>query len=139
MTGSENKLVVVLHEKIEVGKAMNALSHAMLGFGAGAISKEEVRLNQYVDVEGNVHSNISEMPIMVLKASSNKIRNLRKAAIENDLKFVDFTDTMSIGTYEEEYALTKCRKDEELIYWAIILFGPWDKVTELTKKFSLYK
>lgn len=60
---------------------MNALSHAMLGFGAGVVSREEVRLNQHVDAEGNIHANISEMPIMVLKANSNKIRNLRKAAL----------------------------------------------------------
>jgi len=76
---------------------------------------------------------------MVLKANSNKIRNLRKAALENNLKMVDFTDTMSVGTYEEEYALTKTKKDGELVYWAIIVFGPWEKVSELTGKFSLYK
>lgn len=46
---------------------------------------------------------------------------------------------MSIGTCEEEYALTKTKNDEELVYWAIIVFGPWEKVTELTKKFSLCK
>jgi|GEM_PF-4591894 len=50
----ENKLVVVLHEKLEIGKAMNALSHAMLGFGAGTVSRADVHLNQYVDAEGNV-------------------------------------------------------------------------------------
>ena len=46
------------------------------------------------------------MPIVVLKANSNKIRNLRKQAIENKLQYVDFLNTMSIGTYEEEYKLT---------------------------------
>lgn len=139
MADFENKLVVVINEKIETGKAMNALSHAMLGFGAGVVTKEEVHLNQYEDSERNKHENISEMPIMVLKTRPNKIRELRKAALENSLRFIDFVDTMSIGTYEEEYALTKTKKDEELTYWAIILFGPWDLVTNLTRKFSLYK
>ena len=59
--------------------------------------------------------------------------------MENNVQFVDFVDTMSIGTYQEEYQLTKTKKDEELDYWAIVLFGPWDLVTEWTKKFSLYK
>ena len=139
MAKFENKLVAVINEKIEVGKAMNALSHTMLGFGAGAVSKEEIHLNQYVDAQGNVHSNISEMPIVVLKANSNKIRNLRTAAIENDLKVVDFTDTMSIGSYEEEYAVTKTKRDYELVYRAIVIFGPQETVTSLTRKFSLYR
>lgn len=139
MANFDKKLVIVINEKVETGKAMNALSHAMLGFGAGAVTKEDVKLNKYDDADGGVHSNISEMPIVILKANSNKIRNLRKLAIENNLQFVDFVETMSIGTYEEEYKLTKTKKDEELNYWAIVLFGPWELVTEWTKKFSLYK
>ncbi len=139
MAEFERKLVVVLHEKIEMGKAMNALAHAMLGFGAGVVTKEDVKLNKYEDADGGVHENISEMPIVILKANSNKIRGLRKLAIENNMQFVDFTDTMSVGTYEEEYKLTKTKKDEELNYWAIILYGSWDLVTEWTKKFSLYR
>ena len=139
MVDFEKKLIVVLNEKIEKGRAMNALSHAMLGFGSGVVSKEEVKLNEYEDVDGNIHRNISEMPIIVLKASSNKIRGIRKLAILNNCQFVDFTDTMSIGTFEEEYALTKTKKDEELLYWAIILYGPSELVSEWTKKFSLYR
>jgi hypothetical protein len=36
---------------------------------------------------------------MILKANSNKIRGLRQAALEAEIKFLDFTDTMTIGTY----------------------------------------
>ncbi|MBI2079471.1 DUF2000 domain-containing protein [Candidatus Micrarchaeota archaeon] len=139
MADFEKRIVVVVKEKLEIGKAMMALAHAMLGFGAGIISKEEVRLNKYEDVEGNVHNNISEMPIVVLKASSGKIRTIRNLAKENGVSYTDFVDTMSIGTYEEEYALTKKKKDEELDYWSLILFGENDKIRELTGKLSLYK
>lgn len=139
MAPFENKLVVVVNENVEAGKAMMALSHAMLGFGAGLTDYREARLNKYVDADGGSHEPISEMPIVVLKGSSNKIRELRKAAIAGGLKFADFCDTMSIGTYEEECALTRTKKDAELSYWAIVLFGPWEKVSELTRKLSLYR
>jgi len=139
MVESNNKLVVILNEKVETGKAMNALAHAMLGFGAGAITKEEVHLNKYEDAVGNVHDNISEMGIVILRAGSNKIRTIKNKAKEMGLKYVDFVETMSIGTYEEEFKLTKTKKDEELNYWALILYGDWDKVTGLTGKLSLYK
>jgi len=96
-------------------------------------------LNKYEDAEGNIHNNISEMGIVVLRAGSNKIRTIKNKAKEMGIKFVDFVDTMSVGTYEEEYNLTKTKKDEELNYWALVLFGDWEKVTESTGKLSLYK
>ena len=139
MAQFENKIVAVVNENIEPGRAMMALSHAMLGFGAGLTSRQEVRLNRYVDASNCSHEPISEMPIVVLKGSSNKIRELRKSALSLGLKFADFCDTMSIGTYEEECELTKTKKDEELSYWAIVIFGPQAQVSELTKKFSLYR
>lgn len=139
MAEFENKLAVVVNSRIDVGKAMNALAHAVLGFASGAVSKKDLHLIEYVDADGNIHKNISAMPNVVLKAKSGKIRALRKEAIKHKLKFVDFVDTMSIGTYEEELAITKKRKDEQLDYRAIVLFGPYDIVTELTRKFSLYK
>jgi hypothetical protein len=135
----ENKIAVVLNKKIEVGRAMNALAHTMLGFGANVADKEKLRLIKYTDSEGNVHANISEMPNVILRGKSGQIQNLRKQAIESKVQFVDFIDTMSMGTYEEELAITKERKDEDMDYWAIVLFGPFDVITDLTKKFSVYK
>lgn len=76
---------------------------------------------------------------MILKANSNKIRALRQAAIQAGIKFVDFTDTMTIGSYEEQLERTKQKKEADLIYYGIVLFGSWDEVSELTRKFSLWK
>jgi len=131
------KLVVVIKDGLDTGKAMNALAHAMLGFGA--VSAEDVRLKEYIDADDGVHSSISEMPIIILKASSNKIRNLRRMALHNVMQFVDFTDTMSVGTYKEEYELTKKTREQDLSYWAIVLFGDSELITEWTRKFSLLR
>lgn len=133
-----NKLVAVMNEKIEPGIIMNALAHMCIGFGA-QIGKDPLRLTNYIDGDGGSHPHISEMPFMILKSNSNKIRALRKAAIESGIDFVDFTDTMTIGTFVEQLEKTKQKKEEELIYYGIVLFGPWDKVSELTRKFSLWK
>jgi len=133
-----HKLVAVMNEKIEPGVIMNALAHQCIGFGA-TLGKEALRLSNYVDADGGEHPNISEMPFMILKANSNKIRGLRKEAALQGIRFVDFTDTMTVGTYIEQLERTKQTKDEALIYYGIVLFGEWDKVTELTRKFSLWK
>lgn len=133
-----NKLVAVMNEKIEPGIIMNALAHMCVGFGS-EIGKEHLRLTNYIDGDGGSHPSISEMPFMILKANSNKIRGLRKAAIEGGIQFVDFTNTMTSGTYVEQIERTKQTKEDALIYYGIVLFGDWNKITELTRKFSLWK
>jgi hypothetical protein len=138
MSNFANKLVAVMNEKIEPGVIMNALAHMCIGFGS-AIGKEPLRLTNYIDADGGSHPNISEMPFMILKANSNKIRGLRQAAKEAGIQFVDFTDTMTTGTFIEQLERTKQTKDEALVYYGIVLFGDWEKISELTRKFSLWK
>ncbi len=134
----ENKLVAVMNEKIEPGIIMNALAHMCIGFGS-KIGQDSLRLTNYIDADGGHHPNISEMPFMILKANSNKIRALRQIALEMEIQCVDFVDTMTIGTYAEQLERTKQVKEADLIYYGIVLFGKWDKVSELTRKFSLWK
>lgn len=133
-----NKLVAVMNEKIEPGVIMNALAHMCIGFGSD-IGKESLRLTNYIDADGGSHPHISEMPFMILKANSNKIRALRLAANQAGIQCVDFTDTMTVGTYVEQIERTKQTKEGDLIYYGIVLFGDWEKISELTRKFSLWK
>lgn len=79
------------------------------------------------------------MPFMILKANSNKIRGLRQAALEAKISFVDFIHTMTGGTYQEQIDRTAQTSDEELIYYGIVLFGDGNQVSELTRKFSLWR
>lgn len=134
----KNKLVAVLNKSIEPGKVMNALAHMCIGLGS-VIGKEELRLTDYKDADGGSHPFISELPFIILSENSNKIRKLRNEAIANHITFNDFTDTMTIGNYKEQLARTVQVKDEDLIYYGIVLYGEWEKVTELTRKFSLWR
>lgn len=134
----KNKLVAFLNKSIEAGKVMNALAHMSIGLGA-AIGKEPLRLTDYQDADGGSHPFISEYPFIILSANSNKIRKCRFEAIEKGLLFNDFTDSMTIGTYQEQIEKTSKIKESELIYYGIVLFGEWEVVTELTKKYSLWK
>lgn len=133
------KLVAVLNEKIETGKAMNALGHMALGLGANIENKSELRFANYLDKDNNNHDKISEMPFMVLKANSNKIRALRKSCVENNILFVDFANTMTEGTYQDQIKRTSETKEDAPEYYGVILFGERNTVSELTRKFSLWK
>ncbi|HXF29553.1 MAG TPA: DUF2000 domain-containing protein [Chlamydiales bacterium] len=134
----QHKLVAVMNEKIEMGKLMNALAHMCIGFGA-YVGREKLRLTDYQDADGNSHPHISEIPFMILEANSNKIRTLRQQAIQEGIDFVDFTHTMTEGGFAEQLKRSKETKEGDLIYSGIVLFGDWDKVTQLTRKFSLLK
>ena len=133
-----NKLVAVLNKSVEPGKAMNALGHMCIGLGA-TIGKEALRLTDYRDADGGSHPFISEIPFIILSENSNKIRKLRNEAKTHDILFNDFTDTMTVGTYQDQIERTLQVRDEDLIYFGIVLFGDWNKVSELTKKCSLWR
>jgi hypothetical protein len=135
----KKKLVAVLNKNVEIGRVVNALAHLSVGLGGSLPNKEELRLQDYTDADGGKHPSISDIPFIILRGKSGKIRNLRKAAIEKGLYFNDFTNTMIHETYVEQHIKTKETKEEDFEYFGICLFGDWETVTELTKKFSLWK
>lgn len=133
------KLVAVLNEKIEIGILMNALAQMAVGLGASIEGKGELRLFDYVDADGNSHAHLSELPFIILRGNSNKIRELRRTLTKMNVHFVDFPDFVrSIGTFEDP---SKSRefKEADIQYYGIVMFGDWDTVTGLTRKFSLWR
>ncbi|MBS0287801.1 MAG: DUF2000 domain-containing protein [Proteobacteria bacterium] len=134
----ENKLVAVMNKSIEPGKIMNALAHMCIGFGAELGSKA-LELVDYQDKSNNIYPAISKMPFIILSANSNKINALRKSVIDAQIQYSIFTDTMTVGSYQEQLERTLQTTEEALVYMGIVCFGEWGKLSELTKKFSLWK
>jgi hypothetical protein len=132
----EHKLVAVLNKEIDPGVAMNALAHMSIGLGAD-IGKDLLRLDTYQDAEGNPYPNISQIPFIILRAKSNEIRKTVIAARENSIEHTIFLNTMTGGTYLEQLERTQSANEAALIYYGCVLFGGWDTVSEITRKFSL--
>lgn len=135
----QNKLVAVLNKQIEMGIAMNALAHMCLGFGAH-MGPSDLHLMDYENAEGFLYPNISKMPFVILREkNSNKIATLLMKAKEAGLQYSVFTNTMTEGTWEDQKARTLGTKSEEIIFYGIVLFGPKEIVTEMTRKLSLWR
>ena len=135
----QNKLVAVVNKQIDMGVAMNALAHMCLGFGA-PMGAEELHLMDYENADGFIYPNISKMPFIILREkNSNKIGNLLMKAKEAGVQYSVFTNTMTEGTWEEQKARTLATKPEEIIFYGIVLYGPKEIVTEMTKKLSLWR
>lgn len=134
----ENKLVALVNKEIETGVAMNAIAHMTIGLGT-QLNNEVLRLNDYQDKEGNIYPNISQMPFMILRGKSSEIRKAVGQAKDEKMLFSVFTDTMTGGTFQEQLDNTLQTPEEQLIYYGAVLFGPWEQVSQITKRFSLYK
>ena len=135
-----HKFVAVLNKKIPVNLLMNALGHMAAGLSASYPNIPEMRFDSYIDKDGGDHKSISDNPFIILAAdNSNKIRTLRNILIEKGIHFVDFTSTMTVGTYLEQQQRTKETPEVNLEYYGICLFGEINQVNDLTKKFSLWR
>ena len=136
------KFAAVLSKKVDLGKVMNALAHMSLGLAAGATPEQikEMGFIDYVDKDENHHRNLSKNSYVILRAdNSSRIRTVRSQAIERGILCVDFAHTMQEGTYAEQLERTKGTPEAYLEYYGICLFGPITDVSELTKKFSLWR
>lgn len=104
------------------------------------MGSSDLHLMDYKNAEGFIYPNISKMPFIILREkNSNKIASLLMKAKEAGIQYSVFTNTMTAGTWEEQEARTLASKEEEMIYYGLVLFGPQDIVSELTRKLSLYR
>jgi hypothetical protein len=118
---------------------MNAVAHMCLGFGAH-MGSSELQLMDYQNAAGFVYPNISKMPFIILREkNSNKLATLLLKAKEAGVHYAVFTNTMTEGTWQDQEARTLASNPEEIIFYGLVLFGPQETVTELTKKLSLYR
>lgn len=134
------KFIAVLNKKIPVPKLLNALGHMTAGLAANYPEKSAMRFDDYQDKDGGLHQHISDLPFIILQAdNSNQIRSLRTNLLASGIACVDFTSTMTIGTYMEQQEQTRNTPEAELEYFGICMFGPNDILNRFTKKFSLWR
>lgn len=94
----------------------------------------------YIDKDGNNHRSLSKNSYVVLRADNgNQIRTLRKQAIEKGIHFIDFPNTAQEGTHLEQLERTKQTPESELEYYGVCMFGKISEISELTRKFQLWK
>lgn len=138
---NQYKFVAVINEKIEMGKALNAIAHMGLGLVniADEETKEKMSFIDFPDKDDEAHKSISGLSLIVLKGRNGEIKKARKQFAEENILFVDFIETMTGDTYAEQLVKTKELGTEEHNYFGVLAFGEIDKINPITKKLSLWR
>ncbi len=135
-----HKFVAVLNKKTPIGSVMNALAHMTAGLVGAHSDQSAMRFADYVDHDGGIHKSISDFPFIILQAdNAQQIRTLRSKFIDAKVHFVDFTSTMTIGSYIEQQERTALTPEAELEYFGICAFDTVEILNPLIKKYSLWK
>ena len=137
MNMHKNQVMAVVNENIEPSAIINALVSVCIGFGCEI--EKELCSNNFIDANVPIHFDLLKSPSIILQTDSNKLRSLRKAALQAGIRCTVFPDNMSTESYAQQIKQIKQSKDDDLIYYGMILFGNADKVAKLTNKFSPWK
>jgi hypothetical protein len=136
---NQHKFVAVLNKRIELPKLLNALGHISAGL-VSLLPPGTAHFLTYADADGGIHPAISEFPFIVLQAdNSNQLRTLRRRAIEQQITYNDFTESMLGTSATAQRQQTAASPEESLQYFAVVLFGEANVLTPLTKRFSLMR
>ncbi len=138
---SENgtiKCVMIIDESLPAGLAVNTAGVLALTLGSKI---EEIVGSNVTDGSGREHLGITTMPIPILKAKSDIVREIRlKASEEDDLMLVDFTDAaQTTKTYEDYTQKIASVPTEKLSYLGVALYGDKKRVNRLTGSLPLLR
>ncbi len=118
------KIVAVMNKAVPEGKIMNAIAHMFVALGCHDFKTEDFVI--YKDADGIQHYPIAKAPMIILRGNHSKIVAAREQALQQGIICVDFIETMTIGTYQEQLDRTSQIRVQEKQYYGILLKGDAD-------------
>jgi lysyl-tRNA synthetase class 2 len=133
------KMVIVVDENLENWQKANSIGHVSAYLGNQL--REKFGTGEFFTAEdGTKYPRNSQYPIIILRGSATQLKNLMPKVKESNLDHHIFIKEMIQTTNDQEIVdILKTKKDQDVEYLAIGVFGENEKVDGLTKKFSLYK
>lgn len=137
-TDNDNKIYVIVNKRHELGVIANAACH--LTAGLTNKNEDDLIFHNY-QAKGNLLSaTICHYPIVVLQSkNSNQLLNVLLQCNDLKIPFNYFTTTMIRGSSDEQLKATNDTELQNMDFIGIAVFGRKEKLTPITKKFSVFK
>lgn len=133
------KIAIVIAANLESWQAMNAVAHISAYLGNKMTEPFDTG-SSFLTKEGIAHPRNSQFPIVVLSGKPGQLKNLIKTVRNSGLSYLGFIREMIETSDDEEIArIMSAKRDEDVEYLGIGVFGGKAEVDALTKKFSLWK
>lgn len=134
------KCVMIFDESLPVGVIANTA--AIIGASLGKADPDVVGITP-VDMDGNEHSGLIQLPVPILKSDSDTIQDIRKKALDTygeDIDIIDFTDIAKKSmTYDDYLNNYKATAGDDISYLGLTLCGPKKAINKLTGNLSLLR
>ena len=140
MDVKDEKCVIVVDEGMELGVIANVT--AILSISLGKL-RPDISGNDIIDAENHTHYGLIQVPVPVLKASADKVAEIRNKLFgegfediscidftnvaQQSMNYIDYTDTMQNSTHDD------------LSYLGIAMVGNKKKVNKLTGSLGLLR
>lgn len=133
------RIAIVVNRELEEWQVLNVVSHISAYLGNKMTDKFDTG-DYFETKDGKLHPRNSQFPIIVLAAKEPQLNQLINEVRNSKLLYIGFIREMIETTDDQKLADTLSNKlDTEVEYLGIGVFGPNEKVKDLTKKFSLWK
>ena len=140
MQTQNEKCVMVLDEELPTGILANTAG--IMGITLGKYIPDAVG-TEVSDKSGRVHLGIIEFPVPVLKASRERIRQIRSQLYEPkfaELTVVDFSDVaQSCNVYEDYIKKAAGVEEKDFTYFGLGICGDKKLVNKLTGNLPLLR
>lgn len=138
MQDFNQKIAIVVREDLPSWQVMNTIAHVSGYLG----NKIETFLSDenFVTTDGQNHPRNSQYAIIILKNSEKGLRRFMRRVRENGLLYHGFIREMIESTDDTEIQnIVSNKRDDEIEYLGIGIFGPIEQVSELTQGMSLWR
>lgn len=135
----DEKCVMIIDEELPIGLIANTT--AVLGATLGKINNRIIG-NDVCDLDNKIHPGIVNIPIPILKANSQIIRELLDKTNNylDEISVIDFCDlAQSCKDYEDYTSKMKLTSEKTLNYSGICLYGNKKRINKLTGNLPLLK
>lgn len=141
MPGPEHKLAMVIDRALPGGLVANTAAVLAMSLGSRL---ESVIGPDVKDADGTPHLGITTLPIPVLVADQDELKQLRSRALGDSradgLVLVDFPDCAQRSrTYDHYTEQLEASAEKDLSYLGIALFGPRKPIQKLTGSLPLLR